>query len=295
MATVPPTLDPPQGNAGTFADTWPLLLGFLAMAIPAIQVFASQSWSHEEGAHGPLILFTGAWLFWRQLPSMRKIAVAGNIWIVAAILLLAVFAYIIGQAFDFVTLDALGLYGVMLAITYSRLGYRAIFSNWFVFFYLMFAVPLPSIWVDALTSELKQFVSTAATALLAPLGVPVAHEGVVIYVAQYQLLVEDACSGMNSLVGLLAIGLFYIYLVRASSWLYSVILAGFIVPLAILANIVRIVILILLTYFSGDAAAQGFLHFAAGIFVFLTELLLVFLVDTLLFPIFSQLQRPSQW
>ena len=264
------------------------------MAIPATQVLSVQTWSHEEGAHGPLILFTGAWLLWRQLLNMRKVAVSGNGWIVALILLLAISAYVFGQAFDFVTLDAAGLYGVILAIIYSRFGRRAIFSNWFVFFYLLFAVPLPSIWIDALTSPLKQFVSIAATGLLEPFGMPLTHEGVVIYVAQYQLLVEDACSGLNSIVGLLAIGLFYVYLVRASSWSYALILASLIIPLAIIANVVRIIILILLTYFAGDAVAQGFLHFAAGMFVFLTELLLVFLVDSLFFPIFSRIKKPSR-
>ena len=295
MNTPVSALDPYRKTANTMATNWPLVLGFLAMAIPAIQVLSAETWSREEGSHGPLILFTGVWLLWRQLPSMRKLAVSGNGWIVGSILLLAICAYVFGQAFDFVTLDAAGLYGVMLAIFYSRFGHRAIFSNWFVFFYLLFAVPLPTIWIDALTSPLKQFVSLAATGVLEPFGIPLTHEGVVIYVAQYQLLVEDACSGLNSIVGLLAIGLFYVYLVRASSWLYALILASLIIPLAVIANVFRIILLILLTYFAGNEVAQGFMHFAAGMFVFLAEMLLVFLADSLLFPIFSRFKKLSKW
>ncbi|HWY60335.1 MAG TPA: exosortase V [Rhizomicrobium sp.] len=270
------------------AAQWPLIVGFCALAIPAINVMATQSWSHEDGAHGPLVLFTAAWLLWRQLPEIRRNKAPGRPWVVAVVIAVSIVMYIFGQAFDFVTADAAGLYGVGVAMFYAKFGARAVLRNWFIFFYLLFAVPPPSIWIDAITSPLKQFVSTAATALLQPFGIPVVHQGVVIYVAQYQLLVEDACSGLNSIIGLLAISLFYIYLARGSSWRYAGFLAALAVPVAIVANIVRIVILILLTYFAGDGVAQGFLHFAAGIFIFITALLLIFLLDALIYPIVAR-------
>jgi exosortase len=108
---------------------------------------------------------------------------------------------------------------------------------------------------------------------------PVTHDGVTIYVAQYQLLVEDACSGMNSLFGLIAISLFYVHLVHGASWKRSLLTVALAIPVAIGANILRIIVLILLTYFFGDEVAQGFLHFAAGIFLFSAALLLIFLLD----------------
>jgi exosortase len=105
---------------------------------------------------------------------------------------------------------------------------------------------------------------------------------VTIFVAQYQLLVEDACSGLNSLVGLIAISLFYIYLLRGSSLRYSAVLTAFVIPIAVIGNIIRIIVLILLTYFFGDEVAQGFLHQVAGIFLFAVDLILVFAVDSVL-------------
>jgi exosortase len=272
----------------SLVDSWPLTLGFTALAIPTIGILAKQTWSNEAGAHGPLVLATGGWLLWRQMPAIRKIAEPGSAWAVAALIAVSLALYIIGEAFDFTTANAAGLYGVGVAIFYAKLGWRALIRNWFIFFYLLFAVPPPSIWIDTLTFPLKQLVSSLATSLLQPVGVPVVHEGVVIYVAQYQLLVEDACSGLNSLVGLMAISLLYIYLMRGSSWRYSALLAALAVPIAIIANVFRIIILILLTYFAGDAVAQGFLHFAAGIFIFVTALLLVFLLDSVLYPVMSR-------
>src|SRR6202012_940274 len=151
---------------------------------------------------------------------------------------------------------------------YSQFGAGVLARHWFPFLYLAFAVPPPGYAVDALTAPLKLFVSQAATGIVALAGLPVAREGVVIYVAQYQLLVEDACSGMNSIFGLLAIGLFYIYLVRGSLLRYSILLAVLMIPIAVAANIVRVIIVILLTYYFGDEVGQGFLHFAAGISLF---------------------------
>ena len=69
---------------------------------------------------------------------------------------------------------------------------------------------------------------------------------------------------MNSLVGLIAVSLLYIYLMRGSSWVYSVVLVMLVIPVAIVANIMRIMVLVLLTYFFGNEVAQGFLHVTAG-------------------------------
>jgi exosortase len=284
VTTVAPDHDamPRQTLAGMLSTSWPLLLGAAALAIPTFAILAAGTWSHEEGAHGPLILATAAWLLWLQFPSIRKQGTPGNAWLVAFLIAFSLVFYIAGQAFDLKTLSASGLYGVGVAIFYSKFGFRPIVRNWFIFFYLLFAVPPPRMWIDKITFPLKQFVSTAATGVLQPFGVPVSHEGVVIYVAQYQLLVEDACSGLNSIFGLLAISLFYIYLMRGSSWRYSLFLGLLAIPIAILANVIRIVILILLTYYAGNAVAQGFLHMAAGIVVFATALVLIFAVDAVL-------------
>jgi exosortase len=281
------------GLLGKLEVSWPLAIGFCALAVPTAYLLGTQTWSQEEGAHGPLVLFTGGWLLWRQLPKIRLHAVDGKNWIVGVGLSISLAMYIVGQAFDFITLNAAGLYGVGVCIFYALYGAREIVRNWFIFIYLLFAVPPPRSWLDALTFPLKQFVSTAATAILQPFGIPVSHEGVIIYVAQYQYLVEDACSGLNSIVGLLAIGLFYVYLTRGGSWRYSAFLALLTIPIAIMANILRIIILILLTVSMGDGVAQGFMHFTAGIIVFAIALALVAALDSLLGLIFSKREKAA--
>src|ERR1700735_92809 len=82
-------------------ESWPLVLGFSVLAIPAIVILANQTWSNEAGAHGPLVLFTAGWLLWRQMPDIRKIAEPGQAWLVALLIASSLAFYIFGQAFDF--------------------------------------------------------------------------------------------------------------------------------------------------------------------------------------------------
>ena len=272
---------------------WPLILGFAVLAIPTLVSLGKQTWSRESGAHGPIILATGGWLLWREAASFRKLAQPGNGWLTGAVVVVALAFYVFGRAFDFISFEAAGLYAVGLAMLYSVVGLPAMVRHWFPLFYLGFCVPPPNWFIDQITAPLKQFVSYISTSSLSALGMPIAREGVTIHVAQYQLLVEDACSGMNSLIGLFAISLLYIYLLRGSSLRYSAVLTMFVIPIAIVGNILRIVTLILLTYFFGDQVAQGFLHMTAGLFLFALDLLLVFAVDNILAKVLPKSWRPT--
>lgn len=292
MAATPASTPAPFDSAALVAR-WPILLGVAALAIPTFQTLGSQVWSSEAGAHGPIILATGGWLLWRELPSLRAHARPASPWLLGLGLAMTLALYIFGRAFDFISLETLGLYGVGIALLYSSYGLWSLLRNWFPLFYLGFCVPPPVWLIDQLTGPLKQFVSWAATEPLYLVGLPVSREGVTIFIGSYQLLVEDACSGMNSLVGLSAISLFYIYLLRGSSLRYSLLLALFIIPIAVIGNILRVVTLILLTHYFGDAVAQGFLHFAAGIFLFIVDLLLVFALDQFLAKTLPKSWRPA--
>jgi exosortase len=267
---------------------WWLVAGLALLAIPTMVDLSQQTWTRDFGAYGPIVLATGAWLLWRKIPDLRAGAVRGPDWITWPLLVLSFVLFIFGKAFDFLTLETAGVYGVGLAMLNAKVGLRAMIACWFPLLYLAFVIPPPNTFLADVTSPLKEFVSFFATSVLAHLGLPVAREGVTIYVAQYQLLVEDACSGMNSIVGLIAVSLLYIYLMRGASWVYSLVLVALVVPIAVLTNILRIMTLILLTYYAGNDVAQGFLHFTAGMVLFAIALLLVFALDTVLHPFFRR-------
>jgi exosortase len=289
MAVAAPTTErrlvPPAG--------WPLYLGLAVLAIPTMFRLAAQDWSQEFGAYGPIVLGTGGWLLWREIPQFKRDGVPGAAWLTVVVLVVSLAFYVFGRAYDFLTFETAGVYGVGLAMLHDKIGLGLMRKNWFPLLYLAFVVPPPNSLLLSATAPLKQLVSLVATDTLHVIGLPVAREGVTIFVAQYQLLVEDACAGMNSIVGLIAVSLLYIYLLRGSSLIYSLCLTVFVIPVAIVANILRIMTLILLTYFFGDAVGQGFLHFAAGMFLFTTALLLVFGVDNLIFLVRKRLETKA--
>ena len=251
----------------------------LAIAAPTLYRLGTQVWSKEIGAHGPIVLATGAWLMWRRLPALRAEGVRGNIFLSVAMAVAALAIYVFGRAYDLLSLEAAGLYGFGLTVLYDQFGLRAMLRSWFPIFYLGLLLPVPGWMLDEFTAPLKLLVSSLAAGIVTPFGIPLVQSGVTMTVGPYQLLVEDACSGLNSLIGLIAITTFYIYLLRNAGWKYSLFLVALIIPIAIIANALRIVILILLTYFFGDAVGQGFLHVTAGLFLFAVSLLLMFLID----------------
>lgn len=271
-----------------------LALGLLLTAIPTLYAMATQSWTHESGVHGPLVLATAIWLVWRRWDEIVAEAKPGNLWLAMGVLLVAMAAYVFGRAFNFLMIEVAAWLLALMAIVYALAGHRVLMMMWFPIVYLLFLVPLPGWLLDSVTQPLKMMVSDLVTRLLSTAGYPITRVGVTLYIAQYQLLVEDACSGLNSLISLTAVGLFYIYLLHNASWRYSALLMLFLVPIAILANVVRVIILVLLTYYAGNEVAQGYLHEFAGIVTFVSALLLIFLLDTLLTPVRNRLTRKPE-
>ncbi|MBI3154204.1 MAG: exosortase [Burkholderiales bacterium] len=149
-------------------------------------------------------------------------------------------------------------------------------------FFLLFMIPLPGALVAAVTTPLKAAVSYVAELLMYHAGYPVARSGVILHVGQYQLLVAEACAGLNSMFTLEALGLLYMNLLGYTNVVRNVTLAVLIIPIAFVANVIRVMILILVTYHLGDAAEQGFVHDFAGMVLFMAGLILMLITDKLL-------------
>lgn len=274
-----------QGFSAGAIRHWPIAIGLLTLGIPTLIHVARESWTGETGVHGPIVLATGIWLFAQRWRELETIARPGTALRAALLIVPALFAYAVGRAFDFLAIEVLALGGFLLGLFYLFFGSEAVRRMWFPLVYLLFVVPIPGWLIDTVTGPLKAYVSHSATYLLGLAGYPIVREGVTLYVAQYQLLVEDACAGLNSLISLTAISLFYIYVLHNASWRYALFLMLWIVPVALLANLLRVIILVLITYHFGNAAAQGFLHSTAGLVMFATALLGIFAVDRLMTPV----------
>lgn len=273
-----------SGLGGGLAGTWwPVALGLLALYVPTFVNVAGTLWQQEEHAHGPIVLVVALWLGWQQRRALAPDA-AGTGGRGAGIVLVAfgLLCYVLGRSQDIVVLDVGSLLPVLAGTLLVAGGWPALRAFWFPLLFLVFMVPIPGVVLDALTGPLKQSVSQVAESLLYASGYPVARTGVVLSVGQYQLLVADACSGLNSMFSLTALGLLYLHVMKYPSAVRNGILLASILPIAFVANIVRVMILVLVTYHFGDEAGQGFVHGFAGMVLFVVALLLLFCLDSAL-------------
>jgi len=143
-------------------------------------------------------------------------------------------------------------------------------------------IPLPNSLVGPITSAMKLAVSTVTVKVLSWAGFQVGRSGVVIYLEQYQLLVADACAGMRTLFMLEALGILYLNLVHHQSMLRNVVLPILIIPISFTANVIRVIALVLITYYWGLSAGEGFMHGLAGMVLFLAGLIMMLGADSML-------------
>ena len=263
-----------------------LALGCAVLVLPTMLHVARASWSTEQGGHGPLVLATGLWALWRELRTRNVETRPGPL--IPSLLLLGVTLglFIVARITGVLEVEAFAMYGALITGAYMLLGPALIRAVWFPLVYLAFTLPPPDTVVTAVTQPIKIAISETAVSLLYMLGYPVASSGVTIQIGQYQLLVAAACAGLNSIVTLTALCLFYVYLRHRSNPVAFLVIAIAAIPVAIVSNFVRVIVLVLVTYYLGDAAAQGFLHDFAGLLMFAVALLAIFGVDKLAEPLF---------
>lgn len=274
---------PTAGSLGPLVVEWgPILAGLAALYVPTYISLGETIWQSDEQAHGPIILLVVLWLLWKKhkaLAALARQAAPVSGWVV---LLVGLFSYVLGRSQD-ILLFEIGSQIVVLGGTLLIMrGWAAVGLVSFALLFIVFMIPLPAPLVDAVTGPLKHNVSLVAETLLYAAGYPIARSGVVLTIGQYQLLVADACSGLNSMFSLSALGLLYLHLMQYKTWWHNALLLVSILPIAFCANIVRVVILVLVTYYFGDEAGQGFVHGFAGMVLFVAALLMLFGLDSLL-------------
>lgn len=258
------------------------LLGFASLYLPVYGWAFNTIWQTEEHAHGLIVLVLVGWLFWFKRAALLSAAHQPAPTWGWPLFLFGLLLYIVGRALS-ISIFEMGsqipvLVGVMLILS----GWATVRAAWFPLLYIVFMIPLPGVLVDALTVPLKEWISIITTNSLHAAGYPIARNGVMLTVGQYELLVADACSGLHSMFSLSALGILFMYLTARASRLHNAIMLLSILPIAFAANIVRVIILVLITYHLGDEMGQGFLHGTASIVLLLLSLVFLLLLDVVL-------------
>jgi exosortase len=269
-----------QGAKGlALREWWPLAAGIGALLLVSYARFAQGIWNVEGNDHAPVLVAITLFLLWRGRHEFAAaVPPPGAIWpgvVLAAGLLVFVFGVRTRIAFFESLSHVVIVAGAMLLV-----GGAALLRKFrFALSFLLLSAPIPSFVLAMVTAGLKMQVTTVAVELLYALGYPIADQGTVITMGHYQLLVAEACAGMNSIISLSAVGLVYLYLAPPQRTWQLVLCLASIIPIAIAANVLRIVALSLITYYLGDEAGQGFLHEFAGIVMFLFSLVAVVLLS----------------
>lgn len=238
-------------------------------------------------SHGYIIPPVVVFLFWREWRRFIANIGSGSAWglvlIVAALLghVVSIRAGIfMTQGYSFVLL----LFGLCLFI----FGAPATKRVWFPLGYLVFMLPMPPYLVNVVSFQLKVFAARAGSFAAVKMGIPLVRSGMTIHLPGGSLRIADPCSGLRSLIALVALGALFGYLSNGKVWKRVVLFVSS-VPLAVAANIVRISMLCLVASLWGIDAALGFFHDFSGLMLFLIAFAGLVLVRRLL-----RLEEPGE-
>jgi exosortase len=232
------------------------------------------SWrTNEYYSHGPLVPLVAGYLAWRRRPTGTP-APPSNWGLLG--LGTGLGGYLVATVLRAPFVSALAFIVVLGGLVGFLLGDEALRRWLFPLAYLGFAVPLP--FVDAVTVYMQSLTAQAATALVRVMGVPAVSEGGRITLTSCSLVVGAPCSGMRSLVALLAVAAVLAYILRGS-WSRRGTLFVLAAPLAVAANVIRVVSLLLVANGWGEDVALRYWHTLASPIFFVAALALLIAVS----------------
>ena len=258
-----------------------VIAGFVAgLYGPLLIQMIVQWWQDPDYSHGFVVpLFVG-YVLYQQRHQLRQVALEpsnlGLPVMVGAIGLLL--AGSLGAELFVARFSLLFLLGGML-LFFS--GWKVLRTVAFPLAFLALMIPLPAIIYNQVTFPLQLLASRLSSSWLELLGVPVLREGNVLVLPNYSLEVVEACSGIRSLMSLIALAVAYGYFAEKRHWV-RITLVVLMLPIAVASNAMRVVGAGVLTYWFGPHAAEGFFHLFQGWLIFVSAVACMLLVHWLL-------------
>ena len=270
-----------------------LSLGTLVviMYAPVLSSLARQWWNDPNYGHGFFVPVFAAYVLWSERDRWRALSFRANNF-GFAIMLFAIALRVLGMLGAELFLARLSLVILISGIVLCLAGGRALRSISFPVGYLLFMIPLPAIIYYQLTLPLQLWASRLGATGLVALGIHTVRQGNLLLLPNCTLNVVEACSGIRSLLSLLAAVVAYGYLAEPSTWKRSV-LAVASIPIAISTNGLRLVATGVLSYYFGPSVDSGAVHLALGIGFFALAFLSILLVHKTL-GLRSRHQNPSE-
>jgi len=238
-------------------------------------------WSNDPNySHGFLVPFISAYFIWQQRERLQQLsAKPANSGLV--LIAFSLFVLMVGIAAQEYFTRRASMVFLLAGIVLFLLGWQWLKSLALPIAFLFFMIPLPYIIYDAMAFPLKLFVAKFSVLALKLMGVVVLREGNIIMFPNTVLEVADACSGLRSLMSLLALGVALAVLTQKRK-IAMILLIVLTVPIAVVTNMFRVIGTGYLAQYYGTAAAEGFFHEFAGMGVFLLAMVLLFVASGVL-------------
>jgi exosortase len=247
----------------------------LALSIPALQIL-SHIWRDSDFyGHAYAIPLVAAYLAWTRRAELRSalrpLRPPPFGWVVAFTAATFEVLMVIG---DVGFAAGLGVPLLLGAVAWATGGPALLRPLGLPLVFLALMVPPPRFLLYGMLFRLKLFVTDVALAILHAAGATVAAEGNTILLPGHTLFVADACSGLTSIVTLLPLACVVAYFLSRGVWRRVVVVAS-VVPLAIAANVARVVVTVAMVSRLGTDAAQGLLHESFGVATYVVGTLAV--------------------
>ncbi len=232
-------------------------------------------------SHGILIPFVSAYLIWNKREELAKTPVEHSPWGLR-IFLLGILMHLISALFRVYFSSGFSLVVVIFGLVLYFFGKRVFNHVFFPILFLVFMIPLPIVTIASISFKLKVFAAQMATVILNNhLRIPCFQDGSTIRMQHTQVIVDDVCSGLRSLISLTALGSIFAYWIKGGFVKKTIVFLSTI-PIAVVTNALRIVFLATVSEVWGARYATGLLHDLSGFVVFAGAFILLFAVVKLL-------------
>jgi exosortase len=245
-----------------------LLLSLWALAfIPVYPELVSDWLSHSDNSHGFLVPLIAGYFVWQRKDRLEAAAIAHSMWggfLLFTALVVYALSYTGGLAFPSRVALVMSLFGLL----WCSLGCEFIRILAFPVLFLLFMIPVPYSLLGTVSLPLQLMATKVSANLIQVCSIPVYREGNMLYFVGTQLEVAEACSGIRSIMSLTMLAFVFAAMLK-SGWKKKALLVLSAIPIAMLANIMRISGTGMLAHFFGDKVARGFLHEFSGIAIFI--------------------------